>query len=88
MFSPADREAILHFVFSSEENVKMALAVSAVRREIKKKIIAEFAKKLECDLREGAKKLGETWEVVSELKGNPFDRWWQIYMAKRDWNDL
>lgn len=88
MFSPEDQEAILRFVFSREANVELALGVIAARQRINERIIKDFLTRLEADLGQGARKLGDPWKVVNELKTNPFERYLQVYITKQDWDGL
>jgi hypothetical protein len=88
MFSTEDQEAILRFVFSREANVELALGVTAARQRISERIIKDFLTRLEADLGQRARKLGDSWKVVNELKTNPFEQWLQVYLTKQDWNDL
>jgi len=88
MFSKEDQEAILHYIFSREANVELALGVMAARQSISERIIKDFLTRLEAALDLKARQLGDSWKVVNELKKNPFERHLQVYITKRDWNDL
>ena len=88
MFSHEDQEAILRFIFSREANVELALGVLAAKKRISERIIKDFLTRLEAELGLQARDMGGSWKVVNELKTNPFERYSQVYMTKRDWNDL
>jgi hypothetical protein len=88
MFSNADQEATLRFIFSSEENVNRALGVLAVRQSIQERIIKDFSASLEAELALKARQLDGTWTVVNEFKTTPSKEYTQIYLTKTNWNNL
>ena len=88
MFSNADQEAILRFIFSREANVELALGVLAAGPSIREKIIQDFLTSLEAELGRKTSQLGASWRVVNELKTDPFMRQAPVYMTKQDWNNL
>ncbi len=87
MLSPEDKNTILDFICSSDENLELALGVLAVRNDLMMWIIREFLKKLEIKLNGLVHDLGSSWTVVNrskdELNGNV-----KIWLTKKEWNNF
>lgn len=88
MFDNEDQEAILRFIFSREANVELALGVMVTRQRITERVIKEFSLRLEAELNKHAKQLGDSWEVVNQIKKNPLECYRSIYLIKQEWKDL
>lgn len=88
MFSTEDQEAILRYVFSHEANMELALGVIHARKAISERIIKDFLTRLEAKLVLEVRQLGGSWNVVNDLKKDPFQPYKQIYITKGDWEDL
>ncbi|MBA3965532.1 MAG: hypothetical protein H0X47_07130 [Nitrospirales bacterium] len=87
MFSTEDQEAILRYIFSHEANMELALGVIHARKAISERIIKDFLTRLEAKLVLEVRQLGGSWDVVNDLKKDPFQRYKQIYITKNDWKE-
>ncbi|RMH37113.1 MAG: hypothetical protein D6690_03995 [Nitrospirae bacterium] len=91
IFSYGGQDAIERFIFRREDHVHLALGVLAVQQRIKERIIKDFLRELEEELRKGImkdEKDGDSWKVVNELHASPFERYAYIYLMKENWHGL
>ena len=82
MITKETKEVVLDFALGKEENLKIALLVSSIYDDLRRKIISDFVEALEKELKSS---LDDEWVVDFSYFENPLNKCVGFSISKRSW---
>jgi|ERR1035437_1303260 hypothetical protein len=80
----SDIEIVVEHTLQNEDNLRLAAKVSAAFEQVRQRIVREFVKRLQSDLRT---RLGDSWTVDQNCDKDPLEADWLVEIKKKKWGE-